>query len=133
MAGDLLSADADDARAVFDIPVVGLLAAVKYALRDLEAANGALRDDLEISNGDGIASNAGLFSEEEPRVYPAQPVRFGCTCGPEKVVRTLAPYSPSEIAGMTTPEGKVTADCQFCGAHYEFDPSELGSGAAAAE
>ena len=42
MAGDLLSADADDARAVFDIPVVGLLAAVKYALRDLEAANGAV-------------------------------------------------------------------------------------------
>ena len=28
---------------------------------------------------------------------------------------------------MTTPEGKVTADCQFCGAHYEFDPAELGS------
>lgn len=74
-----------------------------------------------------------LFNEEDPRVYPAQPVRFGCTCGPEKVVRTLAPCSPSEIAAMTTPEGKVTADCQFCGAHYEFDPSELGSGAAAAE
>jgi molecular chaperone Hsp33 len=74
-----------------------------------------------------------LFNEEEPRVYPAQPVRFGCTCGPEKVVRTLAPYPPNEIAGMTTPEGKVTADCQFCGAHYEFDPSELGSGASAAE
>ena len=29
-----------------------------------------------------------LFSEEDPRVYPAQPVRFGCTCGPEKVVQT---------------------------------------------
>jgi molecular chaperone Hsp33 len=27
---------------------------------------------------------------------------------------------------MTTDEGKVTADCQFCGAHYEFDPSEVG-------
>ena len=27
---------------------------------------------------------------------------------------------------MTTPDGKVTADCQFCGAHYEFDPAELG-------
>ena len=36
---------------------------------------------------------------------------------------------PSDIAAMTTPDGKVTADCQFCGAHYEFDPSELGSGA----
>ncbi len=67
-----------------------------------------------------------LFHDESPRVYPAQPVRFGCTCGPEKVVRSLAIYPPSEIAGMTTPEGKVTADCQFCGAHYEFDPAELG-------
>ena len=70
-----------------------------------------------------------LFSDEGPRVYAAQPVRFGCTCGPEKVVRSLAIYPPSDIAAMTTPEGKVTADCQFCGAHYEFDPSELGSGA----
>ncbi len=67
-----------------------------------------------------------LFNDEEPRVYSAQPVRFGCTCSPEKVVRSLAMYPASEIAGMTTPEGKVTADCQFCGAHYEFDPSELG-------
>lgn len=71
-----------------------------------------------------------LFGEEEPRVFPTQPVRFGCTCGPEKVVLTLANYPPSEIAAMTTPDGKVTADCQFCGAHYEFDPNELGSGAA---
>ncbi len=69
-----------------------------------------------------------LFSDESPRVYPAQPVRFGCTCGPEKVIRSLAIYPKSDIAGMITPEGKVTADCQFCGAHYEFDPSELGSG-----
>jgi len=68
-----------------------------------------------------------LFSDESPRVYPAQPVRFGCTCGPEKVVRTLAAYSAEEIASLTTAEGKVTADCQFCGAHYEFDPSELGT------
>jgi molecular chaperone Hsp33 len=71
-----------------------------------------------------------LFNDEGPRVYAAQPVRFGCTCGPEKVVRTLAAYSAEEIAGLTTDDGKVTADCQFCGAHYEFDPSELGAEAA---
>ena len=27
---------------------------------------------------------------------------------------------------MTTPAGKVTADCQFCGAHYIMDPAILG-------
>ena len=68
-----------------------------------------------------------LFGEEEPRVYEAQPVRFGCTCGPEKVVLTLAAYPAEDIAAMTTADGKVTADCQFCGAHYEFDPKELGT------
>jgi molecular chaperone Hsp33 len=68
-----------------------------------------------------------LFSEEDPRVYPAQPVRFGCTCGPEKVVQSLSFYSAEDIASMTTEDGKVTADCQFCGAHYEFDPRDLGS------
>jgi molecular chaperone Hsp33 len=67
-----------------------------------------------------------LFHEEDPRVFRTQPVRFGCTCGPEKVVQSLSIYPAHEIAGMTTPDGKVTADCQFCGAHYEFDPSELG-------
>ncbi len=68
-----------------------------------------------------------LFGEEAPRVYPAQPVRFGCTCAPEKVVQTLAIYGREDIAAMTTEDGKVTADCQFCGAHYEFDPDELGA------
>jgi molecular chaperone Hsp33 len=27
---------------------------------------------------------------------------------------------------MTTEAGVVTADCQFCGAHYELDPKTLG-------
>ncbi|WP_111429077.1 Hsp33 family molecular chaperone HslO [Rhodobacteraceae bacterium DSL-40] len=67
-----------------------------------------------------------LFHEEVPRVYSAQPVQFGCTCGPEKVVESLAEYPPETIAELVTEDGKVTADCQFCGAHYEFAPEELG-------
>ena len=34
-----------------------------------------------------------LFSDEGPRVYPPQPVRFGCTCAPEKVVQSLVGLS----------------------------------------
>jgi molecular chaperone Hsp33 len=67
-----------------------------------------------------------LFNEEGPRVFDPQPVSFGCSCSAEKVRRSLSIYSAEEIAGMTTPEGIVTADCQFCGAHYEFDPASLG-------
>ena len=67
-----------------------------------------------------------LFHEEGPRVFDAQPVVFGCSCSPEKVRQSLSIYSARDIGHMTTEDGKVTADCQFCGAHYEFDPLTLG-------
>lgn len=67
-----------------------------------------------------------LFHEEGPRVFDAQPVRFGCSCSEEKVRNSLSIYSAKDIAHMTTPEGIVTADCQFCGAHYELDPKTVG-------
>ena len=67
-----------------------------------------------------------LFHEEAPRVFDAQPVRFGCTCSEERVRTSLSIYSARDIGHMTTEDGEVTADCQFCGAAYVFDPAELG-------
>ncbi|TGD67198.1 Hsp33 family molecular chaperone HslO [Tabrizicola sp. WMC-M-20] len=67
-----------------------------------------------------------LFHEEGPRVFEAQPIRFGCSCSEDKVRNTMSIYSQKDIEKMTTPEGIVTADCQFCGAHYEMDPKTLG-------
>lgn len=67
-----------------------------------------------------------LFHEENPRVFHAQRVEFGCPCTSDRVRDTLSIYSAKDISHMTTDEGIVTADCQFCGAHYEFDPDSLG-------
>ena len=67
-----------------------------------------------------------LFHEESPRVYDAQPLQFGCSCSEDKVRQSLSIYSAKDIATMTTDEGTVTADCQFCGAHYVLDPATVG-------
>lgn len=67
-----------------------------------------------------------LFHEEQPRVFTMQPVRFGCTCSEDRVRNSLSIYSAKDIETMTTDEGIVTADCQFCGAHYRLDPATLG-------
>lgn len=67
-----------------------------------------------------------LFHEEVPSVFEAQKVEFGCTCSAERVEAAMAQYSAKDIAHMTTKEGSLTADCQFCNAHYEFDPATLG-------
>ena len=67
-----------------------------------------------------------LFHADGPRVFDAQPVTFGCTCSEQRVRDSLSPYSVEEIGEMTTDIGTVTADCQFCGAHYEFEPGTIG-------
>lgn len=67
-----------------------------------------------------------LFHEDGPRVFDPQTVAFGCTCSADKVRQSLSIYSSKDIARMTTDDGVVTADCQFCGAHYEFQPNTLG-------
>ena len=67
-----------------------------------------------------------LFHEEAPRVYDPQPVKFGCSCSEDKVRNTLSIYSAKDITHMTTDQGTVTADCQFCGAHYELDAKSVG-------
>jgi molecular chaperone Hsp33 len=67
-----------------------------------------------------------LFHQEQPRVFDPQPIRFGCTCSEDRVRQSLSIYGAEDIAEMTTEEGVLTADCQFCGAHYVLDPQSLG-------
>ncbi len=67
-----------------------------------------------------------LFHEEAPRVFDIQSVQFGCTCSEDRVRQSLSIYSARDIGTMTTDEGRVTADCQFCGAHYDLDPATVG-------
>ena len=67
-----------------------------------------------------------LFHEDGPRVFDPQAVHFGCSCSEQKVRDSLSIYSAKDIRTMTTPEGTVTADCQFCGAHYVMQPHTLG-------
>jgi molecular chaperone Hsp33 len=85
-------------------------------------------EDLELI-GPSVPPNdllVRLFSEEQPRVYDTQPLRFGCTCSEDRVRQSLSIYSARDIETMTTPEGRVTADCQFCGMHYDLDPASVG-------
>lgn len=85
-------------------------------------------DDIELV-GPSLAPNdllVRLFHEETPRVFDSQAVRFGCTCSEERVRQSLSIYSMRDIEKMTTDDGIVTADCQFCGAHYVLDPATLG-------
>ncbi|UWR26404.1 Hsp33 family molecular chaperone HslO [Sulfitobacter sp. S223] len=85
-------------------------------------------DDLELIGPSLEPSDVllRLFHEELPRVFDKQRVHFGCTCSEERVRQSLSIYSAQDIETMTTDDGRVTADCQFCGAHYDMDPVTVG-------
>jgi molecular chaperone Hsp33 len=61
-----------------------------------------------------------LFHEETPRVFDSQPIEFGCSCSAEKFEATLRTYAAADMDKLRHEDGTVTADCKFCGAHYDF-------------
>ncbi len=67
-----------------------------------------------------------LFHQESLIIFDSQKLQFGCSCSSEKVKKALSIYSAKDIESMTTGDGNVTVDCQFCGKHYELAPNELG-------
>lgn len=67
-----------------------------------------------------------LFHEESPRVFDPQAVSFGCTCSEDRVRQSLSIYSATDLEKMTTDDGRITADCQFCSSHYDLDPKTVG-------
>ncbi len=67
-----------------------------------------------------------LFHEEAPRVFDPQGVIFGCTCSEDRVRQSLSIYSAKDLEKMTTDDGRITADCQFCSSHYDLDPKTVG-------
>ena len=67
-----------------------------------------------------------LFHDEILRTSKSQRVDFGCTCSEDKVRQSMSIYSAKDLKHMTKADGSLTADCQFCGAHYVLDPTTLG-------
>lgn len=67
-----------------------------------------------------------LFHDFNPTANAAQTIRFGCQCSEERVRTSLSIYSAKDLTHMTNEDGRITADCQFCGAHYDLDPKTVG-------
>lgn len=67
-----------------------------------------------------------LFHEHPPRVFPAQPQRFACTCSWEKVGNMLVLLGQEEVASILAEQGSIEIGCDFCGQQYVFDEDDVG-------
>jgi molecular chaperone Hsp33 len=65
-----------------------------------------------------------LFHEEQVRALETRPISAFCQCSRERVEQMLASFSRGEIEDMIE-GGRVQVTCQFCNAHYAFEPDLL--------
>ncbi len=67
-----------------------------------------------------------LFHEMDVSVFEDHHISFGCSCSWERIGRAICLYDAEGVENMTN-EAQVEANCQFCGAHYEFQGERLKS------
>jgi molecular chaperone Hsp33 len=63
-----------------------------------------------------------LYHEEDIRLFARQPLSFRCSCSRERVETVLRMLGRDEIDSILRERKNIDVDCEFCGAHYEFDP-----------
>lgn len=67
-----------------------------------------------------------LFHEEEVELYPADELRFQCSCSRERSGNALRSIDLDELLEIAAEQnGHVEVDCQFCRQRYVFDPIDL--------
>jgi molecular chaperone Hsp33 len=62
-----------------------------------------------------------LFHEETLRLFDAEPVAYRCGCSRERIEDVLRTMGEAEVGELLEREGRIKADCEFCGREYLFD------------
>lgn len=68
-----------------------------------------------------------LFHEEGVILQPGRPLRFECSCSPQRVLGMLRSLGREEAQNALGEEGEVHVTCEFCNRHYAFDSVDVSS------
>ena len=66
-----------------------------------------------------------LFPQDPVRVFPADALRFQCSCSRERTLRAIGTLPDSELRELIAEQRRVDVECEFCLQEYQFSPVEL--------
>lgn len=66
-----------------------------------------------------------LFHEDDVRLFDATPLCFRCSCSRERISTMLLSLGLQEAHEILEEQQKISVDCEFCNAHYEFDKVDV--------
>ncbi|MBV9262260.1 MAG: Hsp33 family molecular chaperone [Pseudolabrys sp.] len=87
-------------------------------------------EDIELIDPDVSSERLAyrLFHERGVRVFKSSEVRAECSCSRETVESMLRSFSQDDRDHMVE-NGKISVTCEFCSAHYQFAPADVGANA----
>ncbi|WP_426757165.1 Hsp33 family molecular chaperone HslO [Myxococcus sp. Y35] len=66
-----------------------------------------------------------LMPEPDFEVMSRYPLRFGCSCSKDRVLRALLAMGREELTDLLEKEGQAEATCQFCTTRYVIPGDEI--------
>jgi molecular chaperone Hsp33 len=55
----------------------------------------------------------------------SRPLRFSCTCGPERALAVLSTLGPDDIESLASEPDETEVRCSYCGQAYTIEPPDL--------
>ena len=65
-----------------------------------------------------------LFPQDDVRLFEGRPLRFACSCSPQRVEGMLLGLGREEVESVLAERGRMEVTCEFCGRMYLFTPEE---------
>nr|WP_163503914.1 Hsp33 family molecular chaperone HslO [Halomonas socia] len=66
-----------------------------------------------------------LYHEEQARVFPPKPLRFGCNCSRERIAQALYSLGAEELRQILEEQQAIDTQCHFCHTRYHFGAAEI--------
>ncbi len=60
-----------------------------------------------------------------PRTLEQAPLTYACGCDRERVIGSLSGLAASDLAGLTSADGSLDAECGYCGRTYRVNLTEV--------
>ena len=87
------------------------------------AAQEGVTQSLSADGSDGLLD--AVLAGFDRQQLEAHPLRFSCRCKPERLREQIQGMATADLDSMTGSDGKIIAECAFCGSRYAIDREEL--------
>lgn len=82
-------------------------------------------DVLRMSRLDDSVLLSALFSDDDIRLFDAEPVSFHCDCSVARIENMLRLLGPSELVSLISDQDPVEIRCEFCNQRYDVTAARV--------